>query len=77
MKKAAVSGNLDKPESGFDAIMQAIVCKEHIGWRDRTRRFLVLATDASFHYAGDGKVQNITYHTLLLYSLVIYAIQEI
>lgn len=51
-----MSGNLDAPEGGFDAIMQAIVCKERIGWRDRARRLLVFSTDASFHYAGDGKV---------------------
>ena len=28
VKKAQVSGNLDAPEGGFDAIMQAIVCKD-------------------------------------------------
>jgi len=57
VKRAAVSGNLDAPEGGFDAIMQAIVCKERIKWRDRARRLLVFSTDASFHYAGDGKVK--------------------
>ena len=35
MKRAQVSGNLDAPEGGFDAIMQAIVCKDEIGWRDK------------------------------------------
>ncbi|XP_045025979.1 integrin beta-PS isoform X1 [Daphnia magna] len=59
VRKAAVSGNLDAPEGGFDAIMQAIVCKERIGWRDRARRLLVFSTDASFHYAGDGKLGGI------------------
>lgn len=44
---------------GFDAIMQAIVCKEQIGWRDQARRLLVFSTDAGFHYAGDGKVCSI------------------
>ena len=37
MKRAQVSGNLDAPEGGFDAIMQAIVCKDEIGWRDKVR----------------------------------------
>lgn len=41
---------------GFDAIMQSIVCKDQIGWRDQARRLLVFSTDAGFHYAGDGKV---------------------
>ena len=31
-----ISGNLDAPEGGFDAIMQAIVCKNEIGWRERS-----------------------------------------
>jgi integrin beta 1 len=51
-----VSGNLDAPEGGFDAIMQAVVCKDQIGWRDQARRLLVFSTDAGFHYAGDGKL---------------------
>ena len=55
MKKAKVSANLDAHEGGFDAIMQAIVCKNEIGWRDKARRLLVFSTDAGFHYAGDGK----------------------
>ena len=54
MKKAPVSGNLDAPEGGFDAIMQAIVCQGQIGWREEARRLLVFSTDAGFHYAGDG-----------------------
>lgn len=56
MKIAQVSGNLDAPEGGFDAIMQAVVCQDHIGWRDQARRLLVFSTDAGFHYAGDGKL---------------------
>lgn len=56
VRAAAVSGNLDAPEGGFDAIMQAVVCNEQIGWRAQARRLLVFSTDAGFHYAGDGKV---------------------
>merc|ERR1740123_621760 len=59
VKKAKVSGNLDAPEGGFDAIMQAVVCKDIIGWRDKARRLLVFSTDAGFHYAGDGKLGGI------------------
>jgi len=47
---------LDAPEGGFDAIMQAVVCKNDIGWREQARRLLVFSTDAGFHYAGDGKL---------------------
>ncbi|KAF0293498.1 Integrin beta-PS [Amphibalanus amphitrite] len=56
VRDAKVSGNLDAPEGGFDAIMQAIVCKEEISWRSNARRLLVFSTDAGFHYAGDGKL---------------------
>eukprot|EP00092_Neocalanus_flemingeri_P010016 GFUD01010796.1.p1 GENE.GFUD01010796.1~~GFUD01010796.1.p1 ORF type:complete len:824 (-),score=173.21 GFUD01010796.1:871-3342(-) len=59
VKRAQVSGNLDAPEGGFDAIMQAVVCKDEIGWRDKSRRLLVFSTDAGFHYAGDGKLGGI------------------
>lgn len=58
VNKAKVSGNQDGPEGGLDAIMQAIACREQIGWRQQARRLLVFTTDAGFHYAGDGKVSN-------------------
>ncbi|KAJ9595960.1 hypothetical protein L9F63_012853 [Diploptera punctata] len=56
VKKAPLSKNIDSPEGTFDAIMQAIVCQDKIGWRENARHLLVVSTDASFHYAGDGKV---------------------
>uniref|UniRef100_A0A1B6CMD9 Integrin beta n=1 Tax=Clastoptera arizonana TaxID=38151 RepID=A0A1B6CMD9_9HEMI len=59
VENAPVSGNLDAPEGGFDAIMQAVVCRKQIGWREKARRLLVFSTDAGFHYAGDGKLGGI------------------
>ncbi|VEN56395.1 unnamed protein product, partial [Callosobruchus maculatus] len=59
VKAAKVSGNLDSPEGGFDAIMQAIVCKEKIRWRKQARHLLVFSTDAEFHIAGDGKLAGV------------------
>uniref|UniRef100_A0A8C2DD52 Integrin beta n=1 Tax=Cyprinus carpio TaxID=7962 RepID=A0A8C2DD52_CYPCA len=50
-----ISGNLDPPEGSLDAIMQAAVCVNEIGWGNSTR-LLVLATDDGFHMAGDGKL---------------------
>ncbi|XP_059418463.1 integrin beta-2 [Carassius carassius] len=50
-----ISGNLDPPEGSLDAIMQAAVCVDEIGWGNSTR-LLVLATDDGFHMAGDGKL---------------------
>lgn len=50
-----VSGNLDSPEGGFDAILQAALCQEQIGWRN-VSRLLVFTSDDTFHTAGDGKL---------------------
>lgn len=57
--KAQISGNLDAPEGGFDAIMQAISCNDSIGWRDHSRKMIVFSTDAGFHFAGDGRLAGI------------------
>lgn len=59
VRDVPISGNLDAPEGGFDAIMQAIVCREEIGWRNQSRKLLVLSTDNGYHYAGDGKLGGI------------------
>uniref|UniRef100_A0A8C3V978 Integrin beta n=1 Tax=Catharus ustulatus TaxID=91951 RepID=A0A8C3V978_CATUS len=56
--KQSISGNLDAPEGGLDAMMQAAVCGDLIGWRNVTR-LLVFATDDGFHFAGDGKLGGI------------------
>ncbi|KAG9327927.1 hypothetical protein JZ751_017260, partial [Albula glossodonta] len=55
-----ISANLDNPESGLDAIMQATVCQKEIGW-GKVTRILVYTSDDIFHTAGDGKLAGI-YH---------------
>ncbi|XP_012713602.1 integrin beta-2 [Fundulus heteroclitus] len=57
--KQNISGNLDSPEGSLDAMMQAAVCGDIIGWRNSSTRLIVLATDAGFHMAGDGKLAGI------------------
>ncbi|XP_061578994.1 integrin beta-2 [Cololabis saira] len=57
--KQFISGNLDSPEGSLDAMMQASVCGSVIGWRNSSTRLIVLATDAGFHMAGDGKLAGI------------------
>ena len=59
VKKSQMSGNTDEPEGGFDALMQAMVCKDQIKWREKARKLVVFATDATSHYAGDGKLGGI------------------
>ncbi|CAL8335759.1 unnamed protein product [Lota lota] len=58
VSRQRISANLDSPESGFDAIMQATVCKDVIGWKNVTK-ILVYTTDDTFHIAGDGRLAGI------------------
>ncbi|KAG9337453.1 hypothetical protein JZ751_028745, partial [Albula glossodonta] len=53
-----ISGNLDSPKGGFDALMQGAVCDDAISWGNVTR-LLVFATDAGFHFTGDGKLDGV------------------
>ncbi|KAM4691201.1 LOW QUALITY PROTEIN: integrin beta-4 [Rhinophrynus dorsalis] len=53
LRKERISGNLDAPEGGFDAILQTAVCTNHIGWRQGSTP-LVFSTESSFHYEADG-----------------------
>uniref|UniRef100_A0AAR2KPP2 Integrin beta n=1 Tax=Pygocentrus nattereri TaxID=42514 RepID=A0AAR2KPP2_PYGNA len=59
VKKQKVSRNRDAPEGGFDAIVQAAVCKEKIGWRPDASHLLVFTTDAKTHVALDGRLAGI------------------
>uniref|UniRef100_A0A6Q2X5L7 Integrin beta n=1 Tax=Esox lucius TaxID=8010 RepID=A0A6Q2X5L7_ESOLU len=52
LTKERISGNLDAPEGGFDAILQTAVCG--IGWRNDSTHLLVFSTESAFHYEADG-----------------------
>uniref|UniRef100_A0A8C4NZD0 Integrin beta n=1 Tax=Dicentrarchus labrax TaxID=13489 RepID=A0A8C4NZD0_DICLA len=54
LQRERISGNLDAPEGGFDAILQAAVCGDRIGWRDNSTHLLVFSTESAFHYEADG-----------------------
>nr|XP_049615693.1 integrin beta-4 isoform X3 [Syngnathus scovelli] len=54
LQKERISGNLDAPEGGFDAILQAAVCTDNIGWREQSTHLLVFSTESAFHYEADG-----------------------
>ncbi|KAM3861852.1 integrin beta-5 [Diretmus argenteus] len=56
VQKQMVSRNRDAPEGGFDAILQAAVCKDRIGWRKEAFHLLVFTTDDVPHLALDGKL---------------------
>ncbi|CAM4704850.1 integrin beta-3 [Caretta caretta] len=59
VRKQSVSRNRDAPEGGFDAIIQATVCDEKIGWRNDASHLLVFTTDAKTHIALDGRLAGI------------------
>ncbi|OWR50969.1 putative myospheroid protein [Danaus plexippus plexippus] len=46
--------NYDEQEGTLDALAQVIVCKEQIGWREESRKIILVFTGASFHAASDG-----------------------
>ena len=60
VREAPISGNIDNPEGGFDALMQVMqlkklqivhalyqvmVCGDRIGWRKEARRVIIYTTD--------------------------------
>ncbi|KAL2087573.1 hypothetical protein ACEWY4_016401 [Coilia grayii] len=59
VSKQQVSANIDQPECGFDAIMQAAVCGDKIGWRNDSMRLLVFVSDDDSHFGMDSKMAGI------------------
>ncbi|XP_006020407.1 integrin beta-6 isoform X1 [Alligator sinensis] len=59
VKEQKISANIDAPEGGFDAVMQAAVCKEQIGWRNDSLHLLVFVSDADSHFGMDSKLAGI------------------
>uniref|UniRef100_A0A3P9LA71 Integrin beta n=1 Tax=Oryzias latipes TaxID=8090 RepID=A0A3P9LA71_ORYLA len=57
--KQQVSANLDLLEGGFDAIMQAAVCGDKIGWRNDSMRLLVFVSGADSHFGMDSRMAGI------------------
>ncbi|CAB4066717.1 ITGB1 [Lepeophtheirus salmonis] len=59
VRRAPISGNIDQPEGGLDALVQVMVCDDQIGWRAKSRRVVIFTTDTNFHIAMDGKLGGI------------------
>ncbi|XP_053119458.1 integrin beta-8 isoform X2 [Hemicordylus capensis] len=59
VKNQKISGNIDTPEGGFDAMLQATVCQNDIGWRKEAKRLLLMMTDQTSHLALDSKLAGI------------------
>ncbi|XP_038585519.1 integrin beta-2-like, partial [Micropterus salmoides] len=56
VREQVISGNLTSPDEILDAMMQAAVCGDKIGWRNGSTWLIVLTTYAGFHIAGDGNL---------------------
>uniref|UniRef100_A0A8C4SHJ5 Integrin beta n=2 Tax=Erpetoichthys calabaricus TaxID=27687 RepID=A0A8C4SHJ5_ERPCA len=54
-----ISGNMDTPEGGLDAMLQAAVCQRQIGWRKEAKHLLLVMTDEPSHLALDSKLAGI------------------
>uniref|UniRef100_UPI00398E66E5 integrin beta-1-like n=1 Tax=Pristiophorus japonicus TaxID=55135 RepID=UPI00398E66E5 len=52
--KQTIAASLNSSEGGVDAIMQAAVCGDRIGWRNVTR-LLVFYSNAGLRFVEDGK----------------------
>lgn len=49
----SASGGGDFPESQLVGLLQAAQRTEEVGWREESKRTIVLTTDAAYHEAGD------------------------
>uniref|UniRef100_A0A671QAH7 Integrin beta n=1 Tax=Sinocyclocheilus anshuiensis TaxID=1608454 RepID=A0A671QAH7_9TELE len=58
-EETKVSRNRDTPEGGFDAIMQAVVCKDKIGWRPDASHLLIFTSDDRSHLALNARLAGI------------------
>ncbi|XP_074543787.1 integrin beta-8 [Halichoeres trimaculatus] len=59
IKRQRISGNMDTPEGGLDAMLQAAVCKRAVGWRPEAKHLLLLMTDQPSHLALDSRLAGI------------------
>ncbi|XP_066531018.1 integrin beta-8 [Hoplias malabaricus] len=59
IQEQRISGNMDAPEGGLDAMLQAAVCQKEIGWRPEAKHLLMVMTDQPSHLALDSKLAGI------------------
>ena len=59
VQETIISTNVDDPEDPFGAMLQAVVCKDLIGWRETSIKIILVMTDDVLHTAGDGHLAGI------------------
>ena len=59
VQETIISTNVDDPEDPFGVMLQAVVCKNLIGWRETSIKIILVMTDDVLHTAGDGHLAGI------------------
>ena len=59
VQETIISANVDDPEDPLGAMLQAVVCKGLVGWRENSRKILLVMTNGVLHTAGDGRLAGI------------------
>ena len=59
VQETIISSNVDDPEDPLGAMLQAVVCTDLVGWRENSRKILLIMTDDVLHTAGDGRLAGI------------------
>ena len=59
VQETIISPNVDDPEDPLGAMLQAVVCKDLVGWRENSRKILLVMTKDVLHTAGDGRLAGI------------------
>ena len=59
LQNIVISTSPDDLEGTLDAMLQAVVCTDIVGWRDEARKVLFVMTDNLMHTAGDGRLAGI------------------
>ena len=59
VQETIISLNVDDPEDPLGAMLQAVVCKDLIEWRETSIKILLVMTDDVLHTAGDGHLAGI------------------
>ena len=55
-ERVETGSNIDAPEAGLDAMAQAALCDDQVGWRDSAVKMILYFTDDAFKFAGEGRV---------------------
>ena len=65
VSRAPISGNIDNPEGGLDALMQVMVCGQKIGWREGARRVIIYTSDQVRSLPSPHLTPHLTAHSSL------------